>query len=545
MGLHGVLGFLLIVAAGSAHVLLVSDDDTAKTITWPTEYSFRGETIDVISGEVETYEVWYSAEHNRSRIEYYGGITKKYYVAETDEDTGYEYVIYTVTDKDLDNVIQCEEKSHRGELKDFMPTFDEYEYSGETSYDGKQVQVWNKNTEDEGMKIEATLYVSKTDYNYDIPIRKSLKVYNLAKGAIETYRITTYNSFGHIITLDDVSISEEEECIFRGVLGENFKSDLRFLHPDELEDVDKAFHSYKRHHNKIYEKSEHEIRKAIFHKNWRYVESHNRKNLGYKLELNHFADYTDEEFSMLTGTRPSDPNAVGSIPFPHSDEELKGMENDLPEEFDMRLGGYLRPIRDQGNCGSCWAFSTTAAVEGTLSRANGGRNLDLSEQSLVDCAWGYENFGCSGGQLDKAFEYVLQNQIPTEREYGKYLELEGICHLENMTETFPIRGFSRVAIGNPVAMKAALNKYGPVTVAIYAGRNLKLYSSGVFYDYECDSEEGPNHGVVVVGYGEREGTPYWIVRNSWGESWGEDGYVLMSAVNNNCMVLDNAFYPVP
>ncbi|CAH0760340.1 unnamed protein product [Diatraea saccharalis] len=542
MGLRsGALGLILLLASAFAYII---EDDNTPTIVWPTEYSFKGEVLDVVTGEIQTYETWYSQEHNRSRIEYFGGTNKHYYVAETEEETGYQYVIYPVTDKNLYTEMVCEQQSHIGEQKNFMPDVEEFEYSGVVKLDGKDVQVWKTEKEYEDLKAEANLFVTRTEYDFDIPVRKTVKVYETSKGSIDSYLITNYDGFGFTISLEDVDVNNEEQCIYSSPFGKNLKNDMKFLNPHVPGDVELAFHSFKRHHKKIYDKNEHEYRKEIFHKNWRYVESQNRKNLGYKLELNHFADYTDDEFSMQTGTRPSDPNAMGSIPFPHTEEELKQLEDKLPEEYDLRLEGYLRPVGNQGGCGSCWSFSTTATVEGALSKSNGGRNLDLSEQSLVDCAWGYENFGCSGGQLDKAYEYILQNQIPTQREYGGYLELEGMCHLDNMTETFGIRGFSKVTPGNPTAMKTVLNKYGPVAVAVYAGTNMKLYSSGILYDFDCDSAENPNHGVVVVGYGERDGTPYWIIRNSWGENWGEDGYILISAVNNNCMVLSTAFYPI-
>ncbi|CAB3229334.1 unnamed protein product [Arctia plantaginis] len=123
---------------------------------------------------------------------------------------------------------------------------------------------------------------------------------------------------------------------------------------------------------------------------------------------------------------------------------------------------------DQGECGSCWAFSTTAAVEGAIARINGDRLLDLSEQSLIDCAWTYDNNGCNGGTLDGALKYVLTNGIPTEKDYGVYTEHDGYCDIFNMTNTYKIKGFAKVTPRNPNTLKVALYKYGPVTVAIHA-----------------------------------------------------------------------------
>ncbi|KAL4708926.1 hypothetical protein ACJJTC_014954 [Scirpophaga incertulas] len=547
MGLTtGIFGIILIISAGHGFYLLEGEDAEA-TITWPTEYSFKAENIDVINGRVELCEVWYSAEHNKSRVDYFDGINKKFYVAPTGEEFGYIYNVFTVANKNLENIVMCQESGTQDPQKDFMPELDGFRFEEDTVLDSKKVQVWKSEHEDEDgeNRLEKVLYIYKTEYDFDIPLKLVGKAYEIAKGELAAYNIINYKSFGYTITEEDVSVNNDVDCEYDGVMGKDFKQDIKYLHPYIPGDLDIAFRSFKRYHNKKYNKKEHDQRIQIFHDNWKYVHEHNSKNLGYTLELNKFADMSDEEFGVVTGTVPTDPMVQGSIPFPHSVEKLAAMEEELPDTVDLRLDGYMRPIRNQGGCGSCWAFSTTAAVEGALSRSNGGRNIDLSEQSLVDCAWGYENYGCRGGLIDHAFRYIEENGIPTEHDYGQYLELDGVCHVPNMTETFGIKGFSRVTVGNPIAMKATLHQYGPVTVGLYAGRNMKFYSSGILYDIDCDEEDStPNHGVTVVGYGTRDGTPYWIVRNSWGETWGEDGYMLISAVNDNCKVLGTAFFPI-
>ncbi|CAK1590711.1 unnamed protein product [Parnassius mnemosyne] len=237
-----------------------------------------------------------------------------------------------------------------------------------------------------------------------------------------------------------------EQCEVAEPLGTNLKHDLENLYPHLDSDVNKAFQRYKNYHGRNYKYKESEVRKLIFEDNWRRIVDHNRKNLGYKLEVNKFADRFDEELVHLFGTRPSDSNALGTEPFPFSEEELKAMEEELPSNFDMRQDGIISSIKNQGDCGSCWAFATTAAIEAAISRSNGGRNIDLSEQSLVDCSWS--------------------------------------------------------------------NKY-PI-----------------------------NHAVTVVGYGVRDGTNYWIVKNCWGEDWGEDGYILMSTAHNNCFLMTDGYYPI-
>ncbi|XP_045455768.1 procathepsin L-like [Melitaea cinxia] len=307
-------------------------------------------------------------------------------------------------------------------------------------------------------------------------------------------------------------------------------------------DEDDNFLSYKIQHKKEYTGDEKEVRKQILNENLRQVIEHNQKNLDYKLTLNKFSDRTEDELAHLFGTRPSDPLQHGSIKFPHTEEEVNRLAKNLPSNYDMRSGGFVTPIKNQGRCGSCWAFSTAAAVEGALARTNGARGYDLSEQSIVDCAWGFSNHGCNGGIISSAYKYILKHGIALEKDYGLYLEENGYCKIRNMTTTYRIKGFIRVPRLNVNAMKVALHKYGPVSVAINASPLLH-YSNGIYNNPKCNNAKA-NHAVTVVGYGVRNNTMYWVVKNSWGEDWGQDGYFLISAKNNTCHLLENAYYPL-
>ncbi|XP_063833643.1 cathepsin K-like [Ostrinia nubilalis] len=533
----------LIIAASSAYVL-VENDDPEESVIWPSEYSYKAEDIDLVNAFIENFQVWYSAEHNRSRIDYNNGTNKIYYIAESDDDMGYQYEIHPITTETVRNENICIQSYSEGEQRDFLPNLDGYEYSHEELENGRTVRVWIKEEEsedEEHVTVKSTMYVYRTDYDFDVPVKVIAKALNLVDGSIQANMIRNYLQFTFIVTADEVTL-KDEDCNEPVDENPEFKAIIDHLHPHDPAHVEKAFHSYKKHHGKTYKQNEQAMRKAIFHKNWKIIRAHNLKNLGYKMELNVFADRTPEELNILAGTRPSSPTAVGTMPFPHSDEEIKELAEDLPDSYDMRFLGYVGPIKNQGECGSCWAFSTTATVEGALSKSNGGRNVDLSEQSLVDCAWGFENSGCNGGQLDKAYEYILKHGIPFDSQY-EYRQKDGYCKVDNTTDTFKIRGFGLVTPRNPEALKLALVKYGPVSIAIRATRNMYLYTNGIFYDINCDGLH-VNHGVVVVGYGERDGTPYWIVRNSWGENWGQDGYILMSALNDNCKVMDSPYYPI-
>ncbi|KAJ8710383.1 hypothetical protein PYW07_009749 [Mythimna separata] len=537
--LPAILVLLLYFTSASGYTLMQEDENE---IIWPSEYHFKGEKLNFLSSQKESFEMWYSAELNRSRIDLYDGTVKKWYYG----NTGFAFEKHPVTNEEVTNELVCNlrELDDDEDQLDFLPDVSELTYTGQstTLYD-KVVDIWSSSDEYEAkMLIEVTLYVFKTDSGIDVPVQVVRKSYNLDIGALTSHVIVNYFDYRDTVSEEELSVDNVNECrLLR--LGLDFHQDIKFFHPDLPKELDLAFDLYTNHHNKFYQDQEHHMRKRIFEKNWRAIEEHNRMNLGYRLELNAFSDKTDEELAYLSGTYYSAHQDPDLTPFPHTVEEVDELVDELPENFDLRMEGSITPIKQQGECGSCWAFCTTAAIEGALARVNGDRLLDLSEQALVDCAWGFQNMGCSGGLMYGAMKYVISHGISTEEEYGLYTATDGYCKMQNMTTTYKIRGLSQVTPRNPNALKVALFKYGPVTVGIRITRNFMHYSSGVFYDPKCD-QPGPGHCVTAVGYGVRDGEEYWIIKNSWGEQWGEDGYVLMSARNNNCLVLDYAYYPI-
>nr|XP_049701831.1 procathepsin L isoform X1 [Helicoverpa armigera] len=531
------LVLFLYITLASGYTLLREDDD--NEIVWPSEYHFKGEKLNLKSSLKETFEVWYSAELNRSRVDFQNGNVKKYYYG----DTGHAFVIHPITTEEVTNEEVCLVRPDVDEQIDFLPDVSELTYTGQTMtlYD-KVVDVWSSTEEyEEKVLREITLYVFKTDAGIDLPVQLVRKTYNYDIGEVASHTISNFFDYTDEISEEELTVENEDDC--EDPFFPDYKTTMKFYHPDIPVELDAAFEMYTTHHGKHYQDNEHQIRKTIFEKNWRMVEEHNRKNLGFRLELNDFSDKTDEELKYLAGTFPSSRQDPDMLPFPHTLQEIDELAEELPENFDLRIEGVITPVKNQGHCGSCWAFCTTAAVEGAIARSNGDRLLDLSEQSLVDCAWGFDNLGCNGGTLDGAMKYVLTHGIPTEMEYGVYEANDGYCAIQNMTNPYKIRGFSQVTPRNPNALKLALVKYGPVTVGVHASSIMVQYSNGLFYDFSCEDSYA-NHGVTVVGYGVRNEEEYWIVKNSWGETWGEDGYILISARNNNCGVLDSPFYPI-
>ncbi|KAJ0171289.1 hypothetical protein K1T71_012839 [Dendrolimus kikuchii] len=526
-----------------------SEDDLP--LPWPETFTVKGETIDLTYGIVENFELWTDGTLNRSRRDAFDGVERGYFYGGNEDESGAAYLISPISQEDNKVEYMCLSFPYEGGA-DFLPSLEGFEKFGTKRHGSKVLEIWQLLEEDHLKKTEQTMFYHRTfskDENRYVaePFQYIKTVLNVQKGSWVKHSITNFYNVEYQFPSHKVNIEEDdvltEECESYGEITENFKNDVKILKANTPLNLDLLFESYTKHHSKNYVNEEHELRKEIFHANWRLVTEHNRKNLSYRLELNEFADKTDEELAYLTATYPSNPEKIRASPFPHTQEEVENLVQELPREYDLRIEGLISPVKNQASCGSCWAFSAVATLEGALALKNGGRDLDLSEQSLVDCAWGYGNGGCNGGDLAGAMNYVLDKGIPTDREYGPYIAKDGACHRWNATKLYQISGFAKVTPRNVNAMKVAIYKYGPVVAAIHASRKMKMYDNGIFYDVDCN-DYSLNHGITVVGYGERDGDLYWIVKNSWGEAWGEDGYILLSANDNNCFLTDEAYFVV-
>ncbi|KAL2454831.1 Cysteine proteinase RD21a [Abeliophyllum distichum] len=274
-------------------------------------------------------------------------------------------------------------------------------------------------------------------------------------------------------------------------------------------------------HSKSYNAlGEKEKRFEIFRDNLRYIDEHNAKsNQTYKLGLNQFADLTNKEYRNMYLGRKHD--AKRRFPKVKSDRYDPKVDDSLPDSIDWREKGAVNPIKDQGSCGSCWAFSTIASVEG-INQIKTGELLSLSEQELVDCDRSY-NEGCDGGLMDYAFEFIIKNGgIDTEKDYP-YTGYDGRCdQYRKNAKVVSINGYEDVTPYNEKALQKAVANQ-PVSIAMDGSDvDFQFYESGIFTG-KCGTDL--DHGVNAVGYGSENGTDYWIIRNSWGESWGEKGYI--------------------
>lgn len=264
----------------------------------------------------------------------------------------------------------------------------------------------------------------------------------------------------------------------------------------------------------------------------------------FKMSINQFADMTHDEFTnwRRTGYKNIKNNknnksysvkkgrlsAEMCVPFNGTIFTDATKMKLLPSAVDWRTKAAVTPVKDQGQCGSCWSFSSTGAMEGAWAIAK-GELVNLSEQQLMDCSRKYGNQGCNGGDMDPSFIYAIQNGgLCKESDYSYQAVDSFTCK-----KCKPVSQFTKcadVTPNNQLALKEAVS-IGPVSVAIDANSKLfQFYSSGIITDTTCGTTL--DHGVLTIGYGDDSGIKYWLVKNSWSDSWGDKGYVKIARSEN-------------
>jgi len=305
-------------------------------------------------------------------------------------------------------------------------------------------------------------------------------------------------------------------------------------------DLDLEWEDFKQRYNKNYElDGEEQGRRMIWEDNLNFIGEHNAAAANgehtYTVGMNQFGDWsTDEINKFFNGYNAS--------------EQLKGevvnFENvkDNPSTVDWVNKGYVTGVKNQKQCGSCWAFSATGSLEGQHFK-KAGKLVSLSEQNLVDCE--KQDFGCMGGLMTHAFAYIKNNHgIDTESSYPYTAKTGKKCLFKPQDVGATLQSYKTIPAGKENDLQTAVATVGPVSVAIDASNpSFHFYKKGIYYEPDCSSTH-LDHGVLAVGYGTDSGKDYWLVKNSWDVTWGMDGYIKMSRNRkNNCGIATAACYP--
>ncbi|CAF99476.1 unnamed protein product, partial [Tetraodon nigroviridis] len=471
-------------------------------------------------------------------------------------------------------------------------------------YSGSLCEVWQNVTTVGHKKNTYTLWVTRSEGDANLtegpvsPVHYEMMGYNTLLGSHYDKYLIDYHDFRTVVDPKIFTLPEGMTC--EGFPGPGVEHHMLanpmkdLIHTSASGHSQRVFGHFKEKFQRQYEDDkEHELRQQAFIHNLRYVHSKNRAGLSYTLGLNSLSDRTMSELATMRGRKQRKTTNAG-LPFP-----FKLYQHvEVPESLDWRLYGAVTPVKDQAICGSCWSFATTGTIEGALflktgslqvlsqqmlidcswgfgnNACDGGEEWRayewimkhggiasaetygpylgmtgslqvLSQQMLIDCSWGFGNNACDGGEEWRAYEWIMKHGgIASAETYGPYLGMNGFCHVNSSELTAQIQSYTNVTSGDALALKLALFKNGPVAVSIDAShRSFVFYSNGVYYEPACGSTvEDLDHAVLAVGYGNLNGEPYWLIKNSWSTYWGNDGYILMSMKDNNCGVTTDATY---
>lgn len=317
---------------------------------------------------------------------------------------------------------------------------------------------------------------------------------------------------------------------------------------DDNDALKNEWEAFKKEHGKNYDDDTEDFERfKAFVKNRQFIQEHNEKFnsrlVSHSIEMNHFGDWHAHEFHQLAGCGNVSEMEDDGYSAEFNLTTFIGERTVLPEYVDWRERGYVTPVKDQGACGTCWAFGSTGSIEGQHFRKT-GRLVSLSEQNLFDCSPKKKELSCHiSSSPVTSFRYVMANGgIDTEESYP-YEARRGKCRFKKKNVGATVTGYHKLEKNNEKLLEWVLAVVGPISVFINPHHmHFKFYKDGILDDPECIPYS--SHVVLLVGYGVQDGIKYWLLKNSWGHKWGDHGYFRLIRGKNMCGVAESPSFPI-
>jgi C1A family cysteine protease len=509
----------------------------AQSPDFPDQYYVKGVFSIPYFNISEPIEMWYDAVYNQQVISYYNGMD----VTITIENTTYS--IYPEL-----GVMKCTKSvGYQGPLISLFPDLEGYTlFNATTEVNNIMVQQYQLSFHNWSASATYDMYISTTG----VPIQLYLNGVDYIFDSHPDIYILDYGlylpDYYDATAFDIPSICANAEVVdtvrSRGNIGKMFSIISEDpAKPDSV--LEGEFQQFIQKYNKQYaSKEEYSARFEIFKETITFINTHNADDTKtHKVAINHFADMTHEEFTSTITPKVKRPSNDGAT-FSH-----KIINNgSIPATVDWRQKGAVTPVKDQGVCGSCYAFGSIGSLEGAYQIAT-GTLISMSEQQIVDCAWNdaLQVQGCNGGYASVVMQWMINNGgLATEASYP-YLMQDGYCRANDHSSGVRVKAYVNVTQGEDDLLSAVA--IGPVAVAIDASHpEFRYYTSGVYYQANCGNTlDDLDHEVLAIGYGTYNGQDYWLVKNSWSTHWGNEGYVMMSRnKDNNCGIATQPNYPI-